>query len=320
MHTRTLPILMVLACLSCARPVAAAAQQPPVPPTPSPATAPTAQSAGQPAAQSGAQPALPPGPPPLSTEAPPLPSIDPARPTLFLIGDSTVKVGTAGQMGWGEAIGAFFDLSRINLVNYARGGRSSRTFLTEGLWIRALSAMRAGDYVLIQFGHNDPGELFETTRPRGSLPGIGDETREGVVALTHTFEVVHTYGWYLRQYLADVRARGATPILCSLTPRKIWKEGHIVRDEHAVWAQEVAATAHVPFLDLNALVARKYEALGAEKVNDLFGDDHTHTNPAGAQINAVSVIEGLNGLDSPLTKYLSPHAPGARPDSDSHHP
>jgi rhamnogalacturonan acetylesterase len=249
-----------------------------------------------------------PGPPPLSTELPPLPAIDPARPTLFLIGDSTVKVGTPGQMGWGEAIGDFFDRSRINVVNYARGGRSSRTFLTEGLWIRALSAVRPGDFVLIQFGHNDPAELFKTTRPRGSLPGTGDETLEGIVALTNTFEVVHTYGWYLRKYIADVRERGATPILCSLVPRKVWKEGRIVRDEHAAWARDVAQATNTPFLDLNDIVARKYEALGPEKINDLFSDEHTHTTPAGAQLNATSVIEGLKGLDSPLIKYLIAHS------------
>lgn len=246
-----------------------------------------------------------PGPPPLSTELPPLPAIDPARPTVFLVGDSTVKVGTPGQVGWGEVVGEFFDPARINVVNYARGGRSSRTFLTEGLWNRVLSAMRPGDYVIIQFGHNDPGELFKTTRPRGSLPGVGDDTREGVVALTNTFEVVRSFGWYLRQYVADSRARGATPILCSLVPRKIWKEGHIVRDEHAAWTHEVASATQTPFLDLNDIVARKYEALGAEKIEPLFADEHTHTTPAGARLNAESVIDGLKALDSPLARYVS---------------
>jgi len=245
-----------------------------------------------------------PGPPPLATELPPLPAIDPARPTLFLIGDSTVKVGTTGQTGWGEVIGELFDQTRLNVVNYARGGRSSRTFYTEGLWNRVLSAIRPGDFVIIQFGHNDPAELFKTTRPRGSLPGVGDETREGVVALTSTFEVVRTFGWYLRQYVADARARGAAPLLCSLVPRKIWKEGHIVRDEHADWTREVASTTNTPFLDLNAIVARKYEAMGPEKVDPLFADEHTHTTPAGARVNAESVIDGLKAMNHPLTNYL----------------
>lgn|SRR6266542_2537566 len=67
------------------------------------------------------------GPPPLSAEIPALPPIDQALPTLFLVGDSTVKVGTSGQMGWGEVVGEYFDRARLNVVNYARGGRSSRT-------------------------------------------------------------------------------------------------------------------------------------------------------------------------------------------------
>jgi lysophospholipase L1-like esterase len=246
-----------------------------------------------------------PGPPPLTLEVPPLPPIDPSKPTLFLIGDSTVKVGTPGQVGWGEEIGALFDLSRINVVNYARGGRSSRTFLTEGLWARAVAAMRPGDFVLIQFGHNDGAELFKTTRPRGSLPGIGDDTREGTVALTSSFEVVHTYGWYLRQYIADVRARSATPIVCSLVPRKTWKDGHIAREDYATWARDVAAATQTPFVDLNAIVARQYEAMEPAKLDTLFADERTHTTAAGARLNAEAVVAGLKAIDSPVIKYLA---------------
>jgi rhamnogalacturonan acetylesterase len=246
-----------------------------------------------------------PGPPPLATERPALPAIDPAKPTLFLIGDSTVKVDTAGQVGWGEVIGDYFDLSRLNVVNYARGGRSSRTYLTDGLWIRVLSAIRPGDFVLIQFGHNDGGELFLTTRPRGSLPGTGDETREDTVAMTNTFEIVHTFGWYLRQYVAETRARAGTPILCSLVPRKVWKDGHIVREDFRTWPRGVPQATHTPFLDLNDIVARQYETMSMETLNTLFGDEHTHTTRAGAQVNAAAAIAGLKGLESPLTAYLS---------------
>ena len=244
------------------------------------------------------------GPPPLTTELPPLPRINPSLPTLFLIGDSTVKVGTAGQMGWGDAIGAFFDASRLNVVNYARGGRSSRTFLTEGLWNRVSSALKPGDFVLIQFGHNDGGELFSSTRPRASLPGVGDDTRDGVVEMTGQFEVVRTFGWYLQRYVSDARARGATPIVCSLVPRRIWKDGRIVRDERADWARSAAAASGAPFIDLNAIVAGRYEEMGLESVLPLFADEHTHTNAAGARVNAESVIKGLKDGHSPLTGYM----------------
>jgi rhamnogalacturonan acetylesterase len=279
---RTLVLAVLLAIGSVATPVTRqAAQQPP----PQPA-----------------------GPPPLTQELPPLPPINPGLPTVFLVGDSTVKVGTAGQRGWGEAIGEYFDLSKVNVVNYARGGRSSRTFQTEGLWTRVLAAMRPGDFVLIQFGHNDGGELFETTRPRASLPGIGDETRGGTVALTQTFEVVRTFGWYLRQYVTDARSRGAKPIVCSLVPRGRWAEGHIVREPYARWAQETARKTGVPFLDLNEIIARKYEALGAERVAALFADAGTHTTPEGAALSASLVVAGLKALGSPLRRFFSPKA------------
>ena len=80
-------------------------------------------------------------------------------PRLFLIGDSTVRNNTAGQVGWGTPIAAFFDASRIKVENRALAGRSSRTFLTEGLWEKVLKDIQPGDYLLMQFGHNDGGGL-----------------------------------------------------------------------------------------------------------------------------------------------------------------
>jgi len=116
--------------------------------------------------------------------------------------------------------------------------------------------------------------------------------------ITKQHEVVHTYGWYLRKFVEDTKAKGATPILCSLVPRKIWKDGKIVRslDSYQKWAAEVAAQEHVGFVDLNEIIAAKYDALGAEKVEPLFGDEHTHTSRAGAELNADCVVEGLRRL------------------------
>jgi len=93
-------------------------------------------------------------------------------PTLFLIGDSTVRNGAGDgankQWGWGEPIVAYFDPAKIAVLNRARGGRSSRTFLTEGLWEQVLSAMKPGDFVLIQFGHNDGLSFRLRLRQSGS--------------------------------------------------------------------------------------------------------------------------------------------------------
>src|SRR5882762_9392761 len=82
---------------------------------------------------------------------------DAAKPTLFLIGDSTMNNSTKGQMGWGRSIANHFDTNRITVLNKARGGRSSRTYFTEGLWDEVAAQLKPGDFVLMQFGHNDNG-------------------------------------------------------------------------------------------------------------------------------------------------------------------
>lgn len=235
-------------------------------------------------------------------EKPKSPAVEQARddalPTLYLIGDSTVKVGTAGQRGWGEEIGAFFDSSRINVVNRAIGGRSSRTFLTDGRWEPIVADLKPGDVVLIQFGHNDGGPINDDFRARGTIRGIGDEEETIDNILTKKRETVHSYGWYLRKYVRDARAKGATPIVCSLVPRKIWEDGRIVRghDTYAGWARDVAHQENALFLDLNEIIARGYERLGPEAVEAFFADKHTHTTAEGARFSAESVVAGLKAL------------------------
>ncbi len=149
--------------------------------------------------------------------------------------------------------------------------------------------MKPGDFVVMQFGHNDGGALDGAQGARVSLPGTGDETTKGV----------HTFGWYLKQFVAETRAKSATPIVCSLIPRKIWKDGKIARntEDFAGWAAEVAKSEHTPFIDLNELIARQYDQLGAEKVEALFADEHTHTTRAGAELNAATVAAGLKALN-----------------------
>ena len=245
-------------------------------------------------------------PPPMPMPEP----ADPKLPSLFLIGDSTVRNGRGdgrnGQWGWGEPIAGLFDKTKINVVSRALGGRSSRTYLTEGQWDRVLAMLKPGDFVMMQFGHNDGGAVNDTSRARGALKGIGEETEEIDNLLTRKHEIVHTYGWYLRKFIADARAKGATPIVCSLVPRKIWADGKIVREDYVQWAASVAQSEHAAFVDLNEIVARRYEELGPEKVNTLFADERTHTTLEGAEINAASVIAGLKGLkDNPLAAYFS---------------
>lgn len=236
---------------------------------------------------------------------------NPKLPTLFIVGDSTVRNGRGdgsnGQWGWGDLIGVYFDPAKINVVNRALGGRSSRTFVTEGHWDSVANALKPGDFVLIQFGHNDGGPINDETRARGSIKGTGGESQEIDNLLTRKHETVHTFGWYLRKYITDTRAKRATPIICSLVPRKIWKDGRIVRNsnDYASWAAEIAHSEVVPFVDLNDIIAKRYEEMGAAEVEPLFADEHTHTTLAGAELNAEGVIAGLRALkNDPLAAYF----------------
>jgi hypothetical protein len=97
-------------------------------------------------------------------------------------------------------------------------------------------------------------------------------------------------------------------MVCSLIPRKTWKDGKIVRssETYQKWAREVAASEKVGFIDLNETIAARYDALGPEGVEPLFGDPHTHTSRAGAELNAEVVVAGLKALkDDPLEGYLA---------------
>jgi lysophospholipase L1-like esterase len=234
---------------------------------------------------------------------------DPALSTLFLIGDSTVRNGrgdgAGGQWGWGDYLGQYFDLKKINVVNRAVGGLSSRTYLTQGHWERVVAMLKPGDFVMMQFGHNDNGSPTNPPPGRSSIKGAGDETQQVTNPTNGVAETVHTFGWYLRKYIADTRAKQATPIVCSLVPRKIWRDGKIVRNKesHAGWAEQVATAEGAAFVDLNEIIARRYDELGPEKVNPLFADEHTHTTAAGAELNAQCVVAGLLKTN-PLAPYL----------------
>jgi lysophospholipase L1-like esterase len=229
---------------------------------------------------------------------------NPALPTLFLIGDSTVKnswdTGSDSLWGWGRPLIAYFDPAKINVENQALGGTSTRSYITGGHWERVLKLVKAGDYVMMQFGHNDGG-------PGGSLAGNGDETGERPDR-GGTKSEVHSYGWYLRQYIADTKAKGATPIVCSLIPRNDWTEGKVRRatGSYATWAKEAAKQGDALFIDLNAIIADRYDKLGEETVKPFFPKEHTHTGWEGALLNAQCVVEGIQALkECPLRQYLA---------------
>lgn len=233
------------------------------------------------------------------------------KPTVFIIGDSTVKNGKGdgggGLWGWGDPIVQFFDTTRIIVKNRALGGTSSRTFQTKGLWKAVLDQIKKGDYLLMQFGHNDGGAINDTSRARGTIKGVGDETEEIDNLLTKEHETVHSYGWYLRKMITETKAKGATPIVFSLIPRNDWSDGKVLRanESYGKWANEAARQSNSFFIDLNELVAKKYEFLGQDSIKSFFPGDHTHTNLAGADLNARLVVGGIKSLKScNLKKYL----------------
>jgi lysophospholipase L1-like esterase len=249
---------------------------------------------------------------PAARQMAPQPPINPKLPTLWIIGDSTVRngrdTGSNGQWGWGNPIVHFFDLSRINVQNRALGGTSSRSFRNMGLWDQVLAEMKPGDFVIMQFGHNDAGPLDDPQRARGTLRGNGEETKEIENPILKKHETVHTYGWYLRQYVAEAEAKGAKQvIICSPIPRNAWSNGKVNRNtSYGPVAAAAAKQAGALFIDLNEIVAQRYDAEGQEKVTQTYFPEKEVVHPdwAGAVLNAECVVEGLKQQKSDLVQYL----------------
>jgi lysophospholipase L1-like esterase len=245
-------------------------------------------------------------------------ALNPSHPSLFIAGNSTAARGAGDrQQGWGVPFAAYFDTSRVNVVNRARGGRSSRTFITEGLWDQLVADLKPGDVVLIEFGHNDGGAINDTLRARGSLPGLGDDSVAIDNLITKRHEVVHSFGWYMRKMIADVKAKGATPIVLSLSVRNLWKDGQIERGsgKYSLWSAQIARAAGVKFIDLTNLVADSLQRLGPERTKAMYVQDYVHFDIDGADLHARTVVSGLKALrPSPVGGWLSTKGDSVRPD------
>ena len=248
------------------------------------------------------------------------------KPRVFFTGDSTVKNADKeedGMWGWASQAATVFDTTKVTLINAARAGRSTRTFIKEGLWEKVYNSLQPGDFVTIQFGHNDICPITDA-KARGVIPGAKDTLH--VYRLDNdTYEVVYSFGWYLKKMIDDVREKGATPILVSLTPRNEWPGGKIERrdDSYGKWYREVVEETGVEFIDMHNISAdfldkkfakkrlsddkEKAKAEVAqikEKAGLYFKKDHTHASKLGAQMNAQSFAKGLRANGSELAKYL----------------
>ena len=212
---------------------------------------------------------------------------EPGRPLrLVIIGDSTVcNYPTNGlQRGWGQFIQGYLK-EDVTVINLAKSGRSTKTFIREGLWQKALA--EKPDVILIQFGHNDS---HAPTKP------------EATDARTD-------YRDYLRRYIADTRAAGATPILVTPMVRRDFDSDGKLKDNLLPYAEamkQVGREQHVAVIDLHATSRELVESLGPEACAELASKpgDSTHFNAKGAAAMARLVMQELPAADPTLAAHL----------------
>lgn len=236
-------------------------------------------------------------------------------PTIFLCGNSTVvDQDNEPWASWGQMIPRFFT-DKVCFANYAESGESSNTFINGNRLKKALSQMKAGDYIFVEFGHNDEKQ---------KRPGCG--------AWGH-------FIYSLKIYIDEARARGAYPVLVTPTQRRNFKDDKLV-DTHGEFPEAVKFIAEktgTPVIDLQQMTTILYETLGVEDSKKALVHypagtwpgqtkafaDNTHFNPYGAYQIAKCVIEGIKKAKLPLVKFLRDDYPGydpAKPDSfDSFH-
>lgn len=228
------------------------------------------------------------------------------KPVVFFTGDSTVKNNDNsddGMWGLGSVAACAFDTTKVTLYNNAKAGRSTRTYLEEGRWDEVYNSIQPGDYVFIQFGHNDMGAI-DTKRERAAINGTADSSHVYRMASTRRYKVVYTFGWYLRKFVQDVREKGGIPVLISFTPRNEWKNGKIERRNNSAagWTRQVAEETGCLFVDLHNLTADHLDKLGEKKAAAYYNHDHTHLSKKGAILNATLLAKGLKKAGVDLMK------------------
>jgi lysophospholipase L1-like esterase len=230
--------------------------------------------------------------------------------TVFLAGDSTVTdQPREPYSSWGQMLPRFFKPG-VAVANHAESGRALRSFLAEKRLDKILEAIGPGDYLFLQFGHNDQKE-------RG--PGVGAST---------------TYRASLEHYLKEARARGAIPVLVTPMHRRTFDDAGAIRNslgDYPDVVRRVARDEGVALIDLHAMSARFYEALGPEGSKKAFVHfpagsfpgqeaalkDDTHFNAYGGYELARCVVEGIRAAKLDLARSLDPDVPPfdpSRPD------
>jgi lysophospholipase L1-like esterase len=232
----------------------------------------------------------------------------PSTPTAYIIGDSTASIYTSDlypRMGWAQPLPDFFTPACVDIQDKALSGRSSKSFYDEGDWTPIRDSLQAGDYVLIQFGHND-------------------EKTDDPARYTDPFT---TYEQYLSRYIDDTRAKSATPILLTSINRNDWSGGKLsdTHGNYPVAVRQLAAMSNVSLVDATALTKTYFEKIGQAATTALFMDlapgqfpnypngntDDTHLQESGARIIAQMILADLyrqNLAPGTLAKMV-PQAP-----------
>jgi lysophospholipase L1-like esterase len=225
-------------------------------------------------------------------------------PTLYLAGDSTVTdQPVAPNASWGQKLPRFFD-GTIAVANHAESGETLKSFVTEQRLDKLLSELQPGDWVMIQFAHNDQKVQWPQTY----------------------VEAASTYRSWLRTYIAEIRRRGATPILVTSPDRRNFDaQGKITSTlgDYPQAMRDVAREEKAALIDLNPMSRSLYEALGPELAPRAFADegrDKTHFNDYGAYQLARCVVEGVRGADPALVGGLASHLAADAGHFDPAHP
>lgn len=224
--------------------------------------------------------------------------IEPADvPTLYLVGDSTVTdQPSEPAASWGQMLPAFLD-GQVAVANHAESGETLKSFLTELRLDKVLATLRKGDWLFIQFGHNDQKAQWPQTY----------------------VEAGTTYRAYLKAYIAEARRRGATPVLVTSPERRNFDAtGRITPTlgDYPAAVRAVAAEEGVAVIDLNAASIAIYEALGPAVSPQAFNDggkDRTHHNNYGAWLLARAVAEGIRTLPGMAVHVTAARFDPARP-------
>jgi len=205
-------------------------------------------------------------------------------PTIFLLGDSTVcDQPLEPYASWGQMLTRFFGAG-VAIANHAESGESLRSSLGAKRLDKVLSLIKPGDFLFIQYAHNDEKE-------KG--PGVGAFT---------------TFKSDLKLFLESARKKGASPILITPVQRRTFDSNGMITNSHGDYPEAVRQAAreeNVPLIDLNAMSKVLYETLGKDRSGILFKQgDGTHHNNYGAFELAKLIVDGIRANNLPIAKYL----------------